>query len=238
MMPSSGLSPVNQIKLLAHQISTTVLDLLFPPVCVNCERVGSFLCARCLETITESSPRQISRLDGVVTCAEFDGAIRAGVHGLKYEGLRRLAEPLGALIAHTLQQAGWSIDQVCSVPMHTERLRERGYNQAHLLAQHVAVLLSYPLAENALQRTRHTASQIHLDAQERQANVAGAFLADANVVHGRSVLIIDDVLTTGATLVACADALRAAGATRVYGATVAGANRGQDKRFEEMVARA
>jgi ComF family protein len=117
----------------------------------------------------------------------------------------------------------WPVDVVSAVPLHASRLRERGYNQAVLLAQVVARTRSWVFAPDALRRVRETASQVNLNAQERRANVEAAFFAEPAVFCGRQVLVIDDVLTTGATLSACADALRAAGATHVYGATLAGA---------------
>jgi competence protein ComFC len=225
MNPSKGLSPGDRMKLLAHQVSTTALDLLFPPVCVNCGRVGSFLCARCLESIPVALSRSVPGLDGVVTGTEFDGAVRAGVHELKYGGQKRLAEPLGTLIAQSLHDMAWPIDIVCAVPMHDDRLRERGYNQAFLLAQEVAHQLGWHLETAAVRRVRYTQSQVELNARERRENVAGAFVANPARVAGMSILLVDDVLTTGATVAACADA---AGAICVYGAAVASAKRGQD----------
>lgn len=174
-------------------------------------------------------PRVVKGLDGVTTWAEFDGAIRTGLHELKYKGQQRLAEPLGTLVVKALRDLNWSIDLVCAVPMHQDRLCERGYNQAHLLAVEVARQLAWPLANDVVWRVRHTQSQVDLNAVERRENVAGAFMADAAQAAGCSVLLVDDVLTTGATLAACADALRAAGARRVYGAAVASAKRGQDR---------
>jgi ComF family protein len=134
-----------------------------------------------------------------------------------------LAEPLGRLIGEMVQREGWSVDVVSAVPLHESRLRQRGYNQAALLARQVAQIQKWTFAPNALRRVRETASQVDLNAQERRANVDGAFAAEPVFCDGKRVLVIDDVLTTGSTLSACADALRAAGATQVYGATVAGA---------------
>jgi ComF family protein len=199
------------------------LDLLFPPLCVNCERVGSFLCSHCLATVSPAPERTVAGLDGVQVRADFEGAIRTAVHAFKYEGQTRLAEPLGALLNETLCCTHWPVDVVSAVPLHASRLRERGYNQAVLLAQVVARTRSWVFAPDALRRVRETASQVNLNAQERRANVEAAFFAEPAVFCGRQVLVIDDVLTTGATLSACADALRAAGATHVYGATLAGA---------------
>jgi ComF family protein len=216
-------SSVNSIKLLAQQVITAGLDLLFPPLCVNCERVGSFLCSRCLSGVKQPPERTVTGFDGIAVRATFEGPIRAAIHALKYEGQTRLAGPLGMLMNENLERADWPVDVVVAVPLHESRLRARGYNQAALLANHVAWMHHWTFAPSALRRIRETASQVDLSAQERRANVEAAFAAEPTVFHGKRVLVIDDVLTTGATLSACADALRAAGATHIYGATVAGA---------------
>ncbi len=199
------------------------LDLVFPPLCVNCERVGSFLCPRCVATARRSAERTVEGLDGVRVWGDFEGAVRTALHAFKYDGQTRLAEPLGALVVDGLANTNWPIDVVTAVPLHESRLRERGYNQAALLAQVVAAARGWLFAPAAVHRIRQTASQVSLNAQERHLNVEAAFSAEPPVVEGMRVLVIDDVLTTGSTLLACADALRNAGAVRVYGATVAGA---------------
>jgi len=220
----SSLSPlVSRVKLLAQHSTTIALDLLFPPYCVNCERVGSFLCPRCVQTILPAQPRIIDGLDGICVRAGFEGATRNAIHAFKYERQTRLAGPLGDLICQALQETAWPVDLVTAVPLHAARLRERGYNQAALIGQHVAFKQGWGFAANAIERVRETTSQTQLNAQERRANVQGAFRADGSLVAGKQVLVVDDVLTTGATLCACADALRAAGAIGVYGAAIAGA---------------
>jgi ComF family protein len=216
-------SRFDSLKLLAQQAITMGLDLVFPPLCVNCERVGSFLCPRCLAAARRAAERSIPGLDGVQVWGDFEGAVRAAVHAFKYEGQIRLAEPLGALVVEELAATDWRIDRVTAVPLHESRLRERGYNQAALLAQVVASAQGWNFAPGAVHRVRQTASQVNLNAQERYLNVAAAFSAEPSIVEGMHILVIDDVLTTGSTLLACADALRDAGAARVYGATVAGA---------------
>lgn len=215
----SGFRP---IKLLAQQLATVTLDLLFPRHCVNCERVGSFLCERCMRTVTPAPHRDLSSLDGVQSAVNYHGAAISAIHAFKYDGHKDLATLLGEWLVCVLD-ATWQIDMVTAVPLHSARESDRGYNQAALLAAYVAARRGWPFVCEAVSRVRETQSQVSLDAAQRQINVAGAFAAQSDHVKGKRVLLIDDVLTTGATLVACASALYEAGAARVFGATVASA---------------
>jgi ComF family protein len=141
---------------------------------------------------------------------------------LKYEGQRHLARPLSELLLDCLAARPLAVDLLVPVPLDRGRGRERGYNQSALLAEPIGRALGLPLLAGALRRTRATRPQVGLSARERRANVRGAFAcADPSAVEGRRVLVVDDVMTTGATLEACADALTAAGAAVVYGLVVA-----------------
>ncbi len=162
-------------------------------------------------------------LDDVRAAVRYSEAVRAAVHAFKYEGVTHLRELFGEWLCGVLSDVDWHVDVVTAVPLHARRLRERGYNQAALLAQDLAERFRWAFVPQALVRTRETASQAQLNAHERRQNVAGAFVAAPRSVRGRGVLVVDDVLTTGATLTACAEALRAAGATHVFGLTVAAA---------------
>jgi ComF family protein len=219
----SALSPSVRIKRLAQQVTTVSLDLLFPPHCAHCQRVGYLLCSRCLATISAAPARSLPQFEDVRVRAIYGGVISSAIHALKYKHQTRLAGPLGELLCEALCEINWTVDLVTAVPMHTKRLRERGYNQAALLGEVVAQQRGWAFSSSAVTRSRETLSQVHLNAQERQENVADAFCSESGIVAGKSVLIIDDVLTTGATMSACAEALRAAGAARVYGAAVASA---------------
>lgn len=179
------------------------------------------MCPRCLATITPARERTLAEFDGVRVRANYEGAISAAIHAFKYDRQTRLAEPLGRLLCEALEGTGWPIDLVTAVPLHARRLRERGYNQAGLLGEHAACTNGWEFVPAAVARVRETASQVALNASERRANVAGAFEADPEIVAGKHILLVDDVLTTGATLSACAAALRMAGAAQVYGAAIA-----------------
>jgi ComF family protein len=143
---------------------------------------------------------------------------------LKYGGLTRLARPLGNLLAE-YQDPDFKLsenDLVIPVPLHTRRLRERGFNQSLLLARQVSRRRSIPLNFTALQRARQTQPQTQLSGPERRKNVRGAFeVRKREAVKGKRILLIDDVFTTGATVQECAYVLREAGATEVQVLTLA-----------------
>jgi ComF family protein len=175
--------------------------------------VGDGLCARCM-----TSPLQI---DGIRSVVYFEGTLREAVHLFKYHGRAVLAEPMGGLMAAYWAQNGMEVDVVVPVPLHVSRVRERGYNQAVLLAREMARRAGLAVDEEVLVRQRATASQVDLDAQQRKENVRAAFRCCSDRLAGQRVLLIDDVCTTGATLEACAAALYEGGARSVQALTLA-----------------
>lgn len=154
--------------------------------------------------------------------------MRAGLHALKYASEQRLADPLGEAAAERWRRAGAGGDLVVPVPVHAERARQRGYDQAVLLARVVADRLGLPMAA-LLERHRRTVAQFDLDRASRGINVSGAFRLRRDrrggpawiSPRGRWVVLVDDVTTTGSTLAACGEVLMAAGALAVSGLTVA-----------------
>ena len=147
--------------------------------------------------------------------------VRDALHAFKFEGRRALARPLAALVLEQWAPViGADVAALVPVPLGRARERERGFNQAALLAERVAAGLGVPLRSRWLVRARATRPQSDLGAAERRANVRGAFAA-ATAAAGHHVVVVDDVLTTGATVEECARALRVAGAARVGVLTVA-----------------
>lgn len=200
------------------------LDLVFPPRCAGCGRVDTYWCDRCAREIDQlpllGAVPAIDGLTGSAATAVHEGKLQEAVQALKYDNARPLAAVLARRLDSCLRHMNWTIDMIVPVPLHTARLRERGYNQSQLLGEHVAQLQSIPCTSSALRRWRSTASQVGLSGDQRRANVSDAFRAESQAIHDKSILLIDDVTTTGATLQACALALLEAGARAVYSLTV------------------
>lgn len=219
-----------------------LLDLVFPPRCVSCHRPGAWLCPSCLALVERIRPpicplcgeeagqgeRACPRrhhhpqpLDGLRSAAWYVGPLRMAIHHYKYRGLQALADPLSAILIEAWHQ--WSVpaDLLLPVPLHPRRLRERGFNQATVLAQRLGKACGITVDAASLQRTRHTRPQVGLSAQERLTNVENAFAYHGPSLQGCAVCLIDDICTTGATLQACAPALRQAGARSVWAVTLA-----------------
>ncbi len=217
----------------------TFLDLLFPPRCVVCRRVGEWFCAACRNRI-EKIPAPICprcgrpltradcpycaksplRMDGTRAVAFFEGGLRQAIHTFKYSHRPELAALLAELLRDYLTAYPIPADALVAVPLHPERERARGYNQSLLLARALSAHNHLPVWEDVLTRVRVTRPQVELDAEERHANVRDAFAATERVAGAR-VLLIDDVCTTGATMEACGAALYAHGAQSVWGLALA-----------------
>jgi len=158
----------------------------------------------------------------------YEGAMLTGIHRLKYAAKNVVADAFGPLLARFAERR---LDPskhllIMPVPLHPRRLRERGFNQSQLLAAHVSRTLHMDLDFLSLRRIRYTPAQVSLAKKDRRHNVLGAFeLINSDVVNGRSVLLVDDVVTTGSTLNECARILRQGGAKEVFGLSLARAGR-------------
>ena len=194
------------------------IERLGPPCCASCgvpffsfspaAPVGPARCHACMAT---PPAFDYARAAGV-----YAGALREALHTFKFGGKRTLARPLGDLL---LEQCGTllgpHVDGLVAVPLTRDRERERGFNQSAQLAAHLGVASGLPERPRWLSRSRDTRPQTELTAAERRRNVAHAFVASPSV-SGAHVILVDDILTTGATVAECARTLRAAGA-RVVG---------------------
>lgn len=200
------------------------LDVLFPVRCVGCGRSGAYICEACLAEAKRpppGPPPESGPLANVLTPFAYEGVVRTAVQHLKYRGLRSLVPEMARPMAWELAVTVPPPFTLVPVPLHPARRRERGFNQAELLARELARLLDAPLSTGALRRAVDTPSQVSMrGVDERLRNIHGAFAA-AHPLDGETVVLVDDVTTTGATLSEAAHALLSAGAARVYGLTFA-----------------
>jgi len=203
-------------------------DLVAPSRCAACDsvvrRLAAF-CPACAATVERAAPPSD---DEPIAAFAYGGALAVAITRMKYDRRPDLARPLGHLFANALATRVTTLEGalVVPVPLHPMRLAERGFNQSALLARHACAHLGGDFSPRALVRVRDTGRQASLDRAGRLRNVDDAFLARRpERVEGRRVLLVDDVTTTGATLRACAQALRNAGALEVASAVVARAHR-------------
>jgi ComF family protein len=223
-------------------LKRAALDLLFPRWCIGCGKEGDYICRDCLQGLSAITPpicpkcgrpqsqgvvcrdcrEAPGETDGIHSPFVFDGVIRLAVHEFKYRNLRALAPLLAGLLYEYLVANPVPADVLVPVPLHRKRLRERGYNQSALLAGELGRRCGLPVVANGLVREHYAAPQARsAGVSERQKNVAGAFTCPDGRFRGKRVLLIDDVSTSGATLNACAAALKAGGAIQVGGMTLA-----------------
>lgn len=224
-------------------LAAGLADLIFPPACVYCRRLGSHFCRPCQETAqflgdaicvrcgtpavvrcTCASCRSLppDPLCGIRGAVRYQGPVRFAIHAFKYRGMTDLAAPLAGYLMAYLEAHPLAVDYLVPVPLHEERLAFRGYNQSELLAKALGKAKGLPVRTDLIARTRHTQPQVQLKARQRRTNMQEAFAPmQADRLHGETVLLIDDVCTTGSTLDACAVALHEAGAGDIWALTVA-----------------
>ena len=198
----------------AESFWTFCSELLYPSRCALCQRLmDSHLCTECVAEMGRYSGahRPIDGTDGTFSLFHYDGRAAQAVRRLKYSRSTALASPMSAMLLEEYQALGWRCDAVLPVPIHFSRECVRGFNQARLLAEGFEV----PVEERVLRRIRRTRPQVQLSPQQRSTNLIDAFQASSSV-QGKAVLLLDDVLTTGATVRECAKALRVAGVGAIY----------------------
>jgi ComF family protein len=224
------------------KLGRVAIDMLFPPRCVGCGSFGAFLCQRCEEDLPPAgSPRcpvcwqpykgpdlcprcrrERPAFAGLRSPYIFRETVRELVHGLKYNHQSVLALPIASLLSRYLVKLSVPADVLIPVPLYPRRERVRGYNQSALLARELGRITGLPVQEKALTRERNTPSQAEsAGAEARKLNVKGAFRYRGEGLQERTVLLVDDVATTGATIDACARVLRDSGAASVWAVTFA-----------------
>ncbi len=193
------------------RVSERCLDLVAPRTCAGCEvQSASPLCAGCRST-TEPGVCQ-SDQGRVVYLGRYDGPLRDAVHRLKYGDRPDLARPLARALFEAHPALAQTPALLVPIPLHASRLADRGYNQSALLTLELARMSGAPWHASALRRVRAAPPQAHSTAHERWRNVRSAFVASPSAVAGKKVILVDDVVTTRATLWAATGALRDGGA--------------------------
>ena len=224
-----------------HELKHGIIHLFYPRLCEGCNRAllseEEVLCIGCNMHIPETGYHAIEdnetalRFAGRVpfsnatSFAYFsnDGLLQHLLHGLKYRDKKEIGHFLGQRFAESLESADWirEIDLIIPVPLHEAKKASRGYNQSMMIAESMGELLHIPVSDNLLLRTKDTESQTKKTRTERVNNMAGAFKIKENAaLAGKHILICDDVLTTGATLEACAQALLSVGNIKISIATI------------------
>lgn len=231
-----------RIEKAARRLASGALDLLFPRRCPVCDKpvrpVGALVCAACegsfrpaAEPACRKCGRPLRRQEEVYcrSCLENRHFYECGaaaftyrscagaIYRFKYGGRQEYAAYFGRELARAYRArlSRERFDLLVPAPLHRERLRARGYNQAALLAEALSPYIGVPVCKNALLRTKNTAPLKAMSASARQNNLKKAFQASVNDVNLKSIIVVDDIYTTGATVDACAQALYAAGAARV-----------------------
>jgi ComF family protein len=224
------------------QLRGAALDFLFPQKCVGCGEEGTLLCRACQKSLSRITPPVCpkcgkpqpgdaicpgcsgwhSSIDGIRSPLKFEGLVRTAIHQFKYKNLRIIARPLAILMSEYLTVNPLGGEVLVPVPLHPRRLRERGYNQSELLARELGKLIPFPVISDCLIRHKYILPQAQTHSvEERHRNVNQAFACQNTSLQKKQVLLIDDVSTSGATLDACAMALKSAGAISVWGLVLA-----------------
>ena len=220
-----------------------VLDVVYPPLCLGCEefleRHERFVCIRCWQSIrrvsaddttvrllkhrlTEQGP-----VDRIFSLYYFEerGSLQPIIHALKYRGLTSVGFELGKKVGEAIRSGNPQsrFDCVVPVPLHRSKYRERGYNQSEYIARGIADVLNIRSIDlSAVKRIRPTDSQTRLTVEERRANIEGAFrVVRPARIEGKHLLLVDDVITTGATVTECARVIKDAGANVIDVASIA-----------------
>lgn len=230
------------LQRLAGQAGRSLLDVLYPLECAGCGGSGKIICDGCagelavlvppccricstytVSEVCQACAQSGRRFEGVRAPFKYEGSVRQAILAMKYGGIKAAAPQLGDMLADYLQVNPLPGDILTPVPMHVSRRRERGYNQAELLARRVADRCEIPFQPDLLVRTRRVDAQAGMaSAVRRVANVADSVaVSQCSDVRDRRVILVDDVATTGSTLDTCAAALKEAGAASVWCLTLA-----------------
>jgi|WetSurMetagenome_2_1015567.scaffolds.fasta_scaffold97381_2 ComF family protein len=233
---------------IVRDVTATIVDVVYPPLCFSCGtvlpqacRIVCPFCAASMRSVVREDPlftsaRERLCADGVVDdlfslfVFEKGGGVQTLLHQLKYAGATSIGRWMGERIGCAIQRGEFvsGIDAVVPVPLHTAKRRERGYNQSEQIATGICRATGLPPKPGLVRRVHHTQTQTALGFDERKRNMEGAFAVprrQGGRVEGCGLLLVDDVITTGATIRSCAQVLRSAGARRIVACSVGLADR-------------
>jgi ComF family protein len=222
-----------------RQFLDSFLDFVYPPLCISCGRLletsREHVCPECWSAITpvtrdldlflETRNKLLASgtIDELVSLFVFEkeGPFQKIAHALKYSGIQGIGIELGRRIGSVASRGEIRADLIVPVPLHKRKIRERGYNQSLLIARGVSEVTGIPVKADLVHRRRWTETQTALSKEERKKNVDDAFTCENRELNGACVIVIDDVITTGATIEAVAAALKSSGAEVVVAASAA-----------------
>jgi competence protein ComFC len=235
----------------------TAIDYLFPPFCCNCGVLGYELCRDCLKKIVVLDQRYICPICGdistrgkiCIACQTnkpffnqlrswgiYTGVLKEAIQKIKFNHGLGLPSYFTNVCVEFIKTWGINIDVIAPIPLSKKRLHRRGYNQAALIAKPISKDMHILYRPNAVSRIKETMPQVGLTAKEREDNVFDAFESNPKIVQNKSILVIDDVTTTGSTLNECSKALRNVGAKNIYCFTLARTPFAKNQ-FEELEAK-
>lgn len=219
-----------------------IWDLFFPKKCINCKKEGSYLCEDCL-SLVEINPYRYClcekmekrdkcescknrHLDRIYSAASFNNMIiKEAIHRFKYGYVKDLAQPLALLILSHLQATNAELDKsfvIIPVPLSDKKKRRRGFNQSEEIGKIISGATGIPLPSDTLIKIRETLPQMELGREKRMENIKGCFaIKNEENIKGKTILLLDDVYTTGSTMEECAKTLKLSGAKEIWGLTVA-----------------
>ena len=216
-------------------------DFILPRFCCSCKTKLSAdqdtMCSNCLSKIQRSTPARLQRefdrkFSDKIIISEFyspfvfekDKELQQAIHGLKYENKFPVGIFLGKVLASEIKinYANWQLDLIIPIPLHHLKKAERGYNQAYYIAKGVGKILKVKVSDRIVKRIKYTESQTTMNLNEREENISGAFKVKSKILVSRkNILLLDDVITTGATISECGNILLEAGANKIYAASIA-----------------
>jgi ComF family protein len=218
-----------------------IWDIIFPKKCINCGREGSFLCEDCLSLIpinpfeyclcekmekrNKCNNCKNKHLDKILSATDFNNKIvKEAIHKLKYGFIEEISIPLAFLVLSHLQAINCQIDKsfvIIPVPMHIKKKKRRGFNQSEEIAKLISKATTIPLSTTLI-KTKETKPQMELNRNERIKNIKNCFaIKDKKEIENKTILLLDDVYTTGTTMDECAKVLKENGAKEVWGLTIA-----------------